>query len=292
MISNYKYTFGLKEGKSTSVTQKQMPSHREQYGNTVHLFIGTGRSPCKITLMPFTFVNNSIIILWGLIGLFIFKSVSPFRRYAKPLLHIASWSSYPSSWSPSQSSFVLTMLLYTRNLTSKVPVHIFLLENIVKLHFWGPSEAEGPQHRAHARLGALTCGPTGQCLAGARARNVDNWRSGPTVSLLIFSSALPQWNSADATAPPRNSRAWADLAALPDWVQMGFVCSFLPLPPLSLISRLPPLFRLVSHGDNSPPSWFRINITGVVAIVGLGVPARSLVCVWGLIWHDQSSVCR
>jgi hypothetical protein len=55
-----------------------MPSQREQYGNTVHLFIGTGRSPCKITLMPFTFINNSIVILRGLIWLFIFKSVSPF----------------------------------------------------------------------------------------------------------------------------------------------------------------------------------------------------------------------
>jgi hypothetical protein len=41
----------------------QMPSQREQYGSTVHLFIGTGRSPCKITLMPFTFINNSIVIL-------------------------------------------------------------------------------------------------------------------------------------------------------------------------------------------------------------------------------------
>jgi hypothetical protein len=41
MILNYKCTFGLKEGKSTSVTQKQMPSPREQYGGTVHLFIGT-----------------------------------------------------------------------------------------------------------------------------------------------------------------------------------------------------------------------------------------------------------
>jgi hypothetical protein len=44
MISNYKCTFGLKEGKSTSVTQKKMPSQREQYGSTVHLFIGMGRS--------------------------------------------------------------------------------------------------------------------------------------------------------------------------------------------------------------------------------------------------------
>jgi hypothetical protein len=30
MISNYKCIFGLKKGKGTSVTQKQMPSQREQ----------------------------------------------------------------------------------------------------------------------------------------------------------------------------------------------------------------------------------------------------------------------
>jgi hypothetical protein len=75
MITNYKCTFGLKEGKSTSVTQKQMPSQREQYGSTVHLFIGTGHSPCKITPMPFTFANNSLVIHRGLDSLFPFKSV-------------------------------------------------------------------------------------------------------------------------------------------------------------------------------------------------------------------------
>jgi hypothetical protein len=75
MISSYKCTFDLIEGKSTSVTQKQMPSQREQYGGTVHLFIGMGRSPCKITLMPFTFANDSIIIHRGLNSLFPFKSV-------------------------------------------------------------------------------------------------------------------------------------------------------------------------------------------------------------------------
>jgi hypothetical protein len=53
-----------------------MPSQREQYGGSVHLFIGTGRSPYKITFMPFTFDNNSIIIYRGLNSLFIFKSVS------------------------------------------------------------------------------------------------------------------------------------------------------------------------------------------------------------------------
>jgi hypothetical protein len=58
------------------VTRKQMPSQREQYRSTVHLFIGTGRSPCKITPMPFSFANNSIVIHQGLNSLFIFKSVS------------------------------------------------------------------------------------------------------------------------------------------------------------------------------------------------------------------------
>jgi hypothetical protein len=78
MISNYKCTFGLKEGKSTSVTQKRVPSQREQYENTVHLFIGTGRSPCKITFMPFTFANDSIVIHRGMNSLFPFKSVPLF----------------------------------------------------------------------------------------------------------------------------------------------------------------------------------------------------------------------
>jgi hypothetical protein len=56
--------------------QKPMPNQREQYRDTVHLFIGTGRSPWKITIMPFTFINNSMITLRGLIWFFIFKSVS------------------------------------------------------------------------------------------------------------------------------------------------------------------------------------------------------------------------
>jgi hypothetical protein len=53
-----------------------MPSQREQYGGTVHLFIGTGHGSYKITPMPFTFGSNSIVIHRGLNSLFIFKSVS------------------------------------------------------------------------------------------------------------------------------------------------------------------------------------------------------------------------
>jgi hypothetical protein len=78
MMLGYKYTFDLKEGKSTSVMQKQIPSQCEQYGSTVHLFIGTGRGPCKITSRPFAFDNNSIVIYRGLNSLFLFKSVSSF----------------------------------------------------------------------------------------------------------------------------------------------------------------------------------------------------------------------
>jgi hypothetical protein len=84
MISSYKCTFGLKEGKSASVTQKQMPSQCEQCRSTVHLFIGTGRSPCKITPMPFTFANDSIVIHRGLNSLFPFKSV-PFSAIMSKL---------------------------------------------------------------------------------------------------------------------------------------------------------------------------------------------------------------
>jgi hypothetical protein len=127
MISSYKCTFGLKEGKGTNMTQKQMPSQREQYGDTVPLFIGTGRSPCKIILMPFTFANDSIVIHRGLNSLFPFKSVplsaimpkvpcAQLRLCAN--LRILCASSYCGS-DPSP----------------KVPVHVLYSRNIVKSCF-------------------------------------------------------------------------------------------------------------------------------------------------------------
>jgi hypothetical protein len=138
MILNYKCTFSLKEGKSTSVTQKQMPSQREQYGSTVHLFIGTRRSPCKITLMPITFANDSIVTHRGLNSLFLFKSVSfsaivpklscTQLRLCANLRALCASSHCGSDPSP------------------KIPVHVLYSRNIVKSCFWGPSEAEGPQH--------------------------------------------------------------------------------------------------------------------------------------------------
>jgi hypothetical protein len=50
-------------------------SQREQYGGTVHLFIGTGRSLYKITFMPFMFTIDLSTIYRGLDSLFPFKSV-------------------------------------------------------------------------------------------------------------------------------------------------------------------------------------------------------------------------
>jgi hypothetical protein len=59
-------------------------SQREQYGVTVHLFIGTGRNLCKITSMPFMFTIDLRAIYRGLDSLFLFKSVS--LSAAKPKL--------------------------------------------------------------------------------------------------------------------------------------------------------------------------------------------------------------
>jgi hypothetical protein len=51
-------------------------SQREQYGVTVHLFIGTGRSLVEITFMPSTNNYKHDTNYHGLIGLFLFRSVS------------------------------------------------------------------------------------------------------------------------------------------------------------------------------------------------------------------------
>jgi hypothetical protein len=50
-------------------------SLREQYGGTVHLFIGTRHCPVKITFMSLITDYNHDTHYHGLIGLFLFKSV-------------------------------------------------------------------------------------------------------------------------------------------------------------------------------------------------------------------------
>ena len=63
-------------------------SQREQYESTVHLFIGTGRSPVKITFMSLMTSYNHDTNYHGLIGLFLFKSVQSFvsRHVSVPKL--------------------------------------------------------------------------------------------------------------------------------------------------------------------------------------------------------------
>jgi hypothetical protein len=63
-------------------------SQHEQYRGIVHLFIGTGRSPIKITFMSSTTSYNYGTNYHGPIGLFLFKSVHPFvsRHIAMPKL--------------------------------------------------------------------------------------------------------------------------------------------------------------------------------------------------------------
>jgi hypothetical protein len=124
MTLNYKCTFSLEGDENTSVTQKQMPSQREQYGGTVYLFIDTGHSPYKITFMPFTFGNDSIVIHRGLNSLFIFKSVS------------FSATTLKLSRSHLQRCINLRIILgfFYCDIDSspKIPVHILCSRNTVK----------------------------------------------------------------------------------------------------------------------------------------------------------------
>jgi hypothetical protein len=62
---------------------------REQYGVTVHLFMGTGHNPSKITFIPPTFTGNHKVSYQGLSSLFPFRSVS-----SSIFIIILSWRSY------------------------------------------------------------------------------------------------------------------------------------------------------------------------------------------------------
>jgi hypothetical protein len=116
--------------------KKRMPSQREQYGGTVHLFIGTGHNPYKITFMPFTLDNNSIVICRGLNSLFIFKSVSLFAVTPK----------HSCSHLRRCANLRVILVYCDADLSPKIPVHTLYSRNTVKSCFWGPSDAEGPQH--------------------------------------------------------------------------------------------------------------------------------------------------
>jgi hypothetical protein len=94
MITSYKCTFGLKESKkyrheAKANAQCVITGAHEQYGGTVHLFIGAGHSLCIITFMPFTMNHNNDTEYHGSLSHFIFKSVHPFvlRHVTVPKLY-------------------------------------------------------------------------------------------------------------------------------------------------------------------------------------------------------------
>jgi hypothetical protein len=103
-------------------------SQREQYGGTVHLFIGTGRSLCEITFMPFMFTIDLITIYRGLDSLFLLKSV-PFSATEPklPFAQLRHWFNLRSD-----PAF---HIVYSFFPSPKISVHILHLGNIVKSCF-------------------------------------------------------------------------------------------------------------------------------------------------------------
>jgi hypothetical protein len=102
-------------------------SQSEQYGGTVHLFIGTGRNLCEITFMPFMFTIDLRTICWGLDNLFLLKLV-PFSGTEPKLLcaQLRRWFSLRSDpashivYSFIFSTKVLVCILHLGNITSHV----------------------------------------------------------------------------------------------------------------------------------------------------------------------------
>jgi hypothetical protein len=114
-------------------------SQREQYVGTVHLFIGTSRSPCEITFMPFMFTIVLRTIYRGLNSLFLLKSV-PFSAI-EPKLPCAQFQ----RWFILRSDPALH-IMYSFIPSSKVPVHILYLGNIVNHVFEDLRKMKAPQH--------------------------------------------------------------------------------------------------------------------------------------------------
>jgi hypothetical protein len=91
-------------------------SQCEQYGGTVHLFIGTGRNLCKITFMPFTFIIDLRTIQQGL------NSLSPLSRF---LFVPLSRSSLARNFGAA-SSFISTMLFILCTVLFRVRRYLYI----------------------------------------------------------------------------------------------------------------------------------------------------------------------
>jgi hypothetical protein len=89
-------------------------SQPQQYGVTVHLLIGIGRSLDEITFMSLTFTVDHKASCQGLSSLSPFKSVSPFT-----IVNMLSRNSFSHNFGAS-SSFVQTAPSYHAHLHLKV----------------------------------------------------------------------------------------------------------------------------------------------------------------------------
>jgi hypothetical protein len=125
-------------------------SEREQYGGTVHLFIGTWRNLCEITFMPFMLTINSIIIYRGPDSLFLLKLVPFSATESKlPCAQLRRWFNLRSD-----PDF---HIVYSFILSPKVPVHILRLGNIVNHVFEDLRKTKAPNTIVHLSSSAFFC---------------------------------------------------------------------------------------------------------------------------------------
>jgi hypothetical protein len=109
------------------------------YGGTVHLFIGTGRSLCEITFMPFMFIIDLRTICWGLDSLFLLKLVPFFGTESKlPCAQLWRWFSLHSD-----PAF---HIVYSFILSLKVHVCVLHLENIISCVFEDLQKTKAPNN--------------------------------------------------------------------------------------------------------------------------------------------------
>jgi hypothetical protein len=112
-------------------------SQHEQYRGIVHLFIGTGRSLCKITFMPFIFSIDLRTIYRGLNSLFLLKSV-PFSAIEPKLPCAQLWRWFNLCSNPAFH------IVYSFIPSLKVPMHILCLGNIVNHVFEDLRKTKAP----------------------------------------------------------------------------------------------------------------------------------------------------
>jgi hypothetical protein len=112
-------------------------NQHEQYEGTVHLFIGTGRSLCKITFMPFMFTTDIRTIYRGLNSLFLFKSV-PFLLLSRSFFARSFGAGFDLR--PDHAFHIVNNFIPS----PKVPVHILHLGNIINHVFEDLRKTKAP----------------------------------------------------------------------------------------------------------------------------------------------------